>query len=163
MADQFNANDPIFSNFTNIPGFDLEAQVALINKSQLLIDLLDRFKNNDEHEGEENGTLTYNAAENVNGYNIDRDEPSIQFHDIGGNDFVRILSHELGHAYDQLVKQTLTGDDENKPDGFEKIISYEMDESEATATSYIIRQQILANGGPDIKISNKLGIYILEY
>ena len=151
MANEFTGNEAIFDNFRNIPGFDLDAQVALINKSQLFIDLL-RFYTTptDKHPA---GTLTYNPDENQNGYNGIKDLPSIAIHDISGNNFVRILGHELGHAYDQLGVKQFTG----TPMDFEEIIGQEQDESEATAVSYIIRQQIRAANGPDIGISNRIG------
>ena len=69
-----------------------------------------------------------------------------------GTNFVRLLGHELGHFYDHQLKNDATALD--LVDNFADIIKYEMDESQATAISYIIRKQIMLNGGPDIEISN---------
>jgi len=153
MANKISYDDPIFASFNNIAGFDLRHQLDLINSSPLLVDLLTEFK-------ARSGTLTYNTTDGVNAYIIDSKPPVIELGDVikSGNNFTRILSHELGHAYDQLVKHTITRSD----DDFSTIISTERDESEATAISFIISRQIKTNSlnHEDIGISNR--VYLVD-
>ncbi len=153
MANTISYDDPIFASFNNIAGFDLRHQIDLINSSPLLVDLLTEFK-------ARSGTLTYNTTDGVNAYIIDSKPPVIELGDVikSGNNFTRILSHELGHAYDQLFKHTITRSD----DDFSTIISTERDESEATAISFIISRQIKTNSlnHVDIGISNR--VYLVD-
>ncbi len=130
-----------------------KTEIDLINGSKLFVSLLHKFKEKSEYK------LLYDADSNY--YNWK--DKIIKMH-YTGTDFVRTLGHELGHFYDHTVEKELTKDLKN----FDDIIGSEMDESQATAVSFIIRQQILLNrdnllaqGVPankiDISISNRIG------
>lgn len=143
----FSADDSCFN--ASRGRIDVAGQVELFNKSPVMIALLHAFIGRDAN-GNQARQLEYNDAE-VNGYDIENN--NIGIHDLEENDFVRVLSHELGHFYDDLVREQQQNDLHN----FTDIINREMDESEATAISYIIRSQILNARGPDIEIANQLG------
>ena len=78
--------------------------------------------------------------------------------DYKGMDFIRLISHELGHFYDKKIKQ----DSNIEFKSFADIVKYEMDESQATAVSFIVRQQIKQSMGMDVLISNKIDFFSPE-
>ena len=133
----FTLLDPIF---TKVSTLITQAEIDLINSSNLLRSLLHEFA----------GRGCELATGNGNAYTGNTLELSQN-----GTNFVRLLGHELGHFYDHQLKNDATALD--LVDNFADIIKYEMDESQATAISYIIRKQIMLNGGPDIEISNRIG------
>ncbi len=130
-----------------------QAEIDLINGSNLLISLLHEFDNGIRK-------LLYNPVSNF------YDQDPLGDHHVyisrTGTNFVRLLGHELSHFYDQVKKQDLTTEWTN----FDHIIANDMDEAQATAMSFIIRQQILAStgtdgtDGTDIEISNRIGRFL---
>jgi hypothetical protein len=149
MADitDFQLNDTIFSD-PNLQDMLTQDEIDLINSSPLLKSLLH------DYEKEIGEKITHDLSEDYSGY-------SPEFNTINitqtGNDFVRVLGHELTHYYDQIKREELT----LTRDNFDDIINREMDESEATAASFIIRRQIMANHDEhnDIGISNRIDVF----
>lgn len=143
----FQLSDPIFANVLGLmadseQGVSSDETLMLINSSNLLLSLLHAFKAS-------GGELIAGSSSGYTG-----DDIEFKAEDKGTN-FVRILGHELGHFYDHQLKGDAAALD--PVNNFADIIKYEMDESQATAISYIIRRQIMLNGGPDIQISNRIG------
>ncbi|MBU0997916.1 MAG: putative Ig domain-containing protein, partial [Firmicutes bacterium] len=142
----FQKDDPLFQD-VQVLFTDPDNMMKWINSSDLLLSLLHAFQ--------DKGFILKQDA-NGNGYNGLTKEINLNK---SGADFVRVLSHELGHFYDHQLGDTDLVDF-IKNDGvtnFDEIIKYEMNESQATAISFIIRQQIkLATNGTDIYISNRI-------
>ncbi len=143
--------DPLpssFSLFTDNKILVSNEELTYINYSPLLISLIRWYKT-------QNKPLTRDLTGSTSGgYYPDPTDGGINIKKTGA-DFVRLLGHELTHAYDDLEKGELFKTQSN----FQHIIGREMDESEATAGSFIIRQQIYisSNGSVDIGISNRIG------
>jgi len=145
----FSIDDEVFQELMYAPSPNenveisiLEGQIELINQSPLMKSLLEAFQTAGHH-------IYYDPNADSAGYIPGGD---IILTKINDNEIVRILSHELGHFYDNNITEVRTK--------FSDIISREMDESEATAISYIIRQQILVatDSQTDIGMSNRLGM-----
>ena len=124
-----------------------QGELKLINASPLLISLLYEF-----HQSPMSLKLTRSQSGNASGGYIVEKGINIKK---SGNDFVRLLSHELGHFYDDEKQSSMT----RKRKNFTDIINREMDESEATATSFIVRRQIIDAIQTDIGISNRIQIF----
>ncbi len=146
MADTtpFDLNDSIFDGIRADLNLTQD-EIDLINGSSVLISLLRNFASKPGR------TLDYNPSSNA--YNPRTKNIGMYY---TGTNFVRTLGHELGHFYDQEIQTDLTT---NWSD-FDDIISNEMDEAQATAMSFIIRQQILTSTGTDIGISNRIGRFL---
>ncbi len=145
---EFNLLSPVFSilrqpppntNFSRIADDILQDFIDIINTSALFQSLLEAFQGTGKH-------IYYDP--NATSAVYDPETGNITVKDITGDEFVRLLSHELGHFHRDAT------DTDTR---FAGIIDDEMDESQATAMSYIIRRQILLANGPDIGISNKIG------
>ena len=131
----FTLDNPIFNSVRSKIS---ENEINLINASPLLVSLLWEFT----MKGRELRVGDLNA--------YDPGEGNIYLAKTG-QEFVRLLGHELGHFYDRNLTVDLTN--------FNNIIDREMDESEATATSFIIMRQLLAAGAnidPQTFISNRI-------
>jgi len=130
-----------------VPDAVLESQIELINKSALFKSLLEEFQSRGLK-------LIYNPDADSAEY---ESNVGITIKRIDENNIVRLLSHELGHFYDDIHGTMNLGFDTK----FKTIIDLERNESEATAISFIIRKQILLAGGgsPDISISNRIGLW----
>jgi hypothetical protein len=139
-------NDSIFGEIRTDLNLT-QTEIDLINGSNLLVSLLRKFD-------QFGRTIYYNPGSNYYDQNPQGDHHI--YISKTGTDFVRILSHELGHFYDQTEKSELTLSWSN----FDDVISNDMDEAQATAMSFIVRQQILASTGTDIGISNRIGRFL---
>ncbi len=148
MADitDFQLTDTIFSD-PSLRAMLTQDEIDLINSSPLLKSLLHAYESLDIK-------ITHDSSKDYSGY-----DPKFKTINITqtGSDFVRVLGHELTHYYDQIKRKELTLTRNN----FDDIINREMDESEATAASFIIRRQIMANHDehPDIGISNRINVF----
>lgn len=137
MTADFTIDDIVFRQLRDpdtdgfIDNDTLNTQIALINKSELLKSLLKEFQDAGKY-------ILFNAnAPTPGGYEPGAD---ITLKD-KDNNFVRLLGHELGHFRDNQRTDDLNN--------FSDIVSREMDESEATATSYIIRRQLMLQAAAD--------------
>ena len=139
----FQLSDPVFAD-VKLSSSLTQTEIDLINSSNLLISLLHAFI-------DKGNKLTEGSANVYGGSEIELNKT--------GTEFVRLLGHELGHFYDDQIKKELNGESST----FAKIIDYEMDESQATAISFIIRQQIkLTTTDTDVRISNRIGYFTAD-
>jgi hypothetical protein len=126
-------------------GMSCDDTLRLINSSNLLLTLLHSF-------ADKGLPLVQGAGNLYTGSTIKLSYT--------GTDLVRALGHELGHFCDHQLQSDTHALDKAK--NFADIIAYEMNESQATAISYIIRKQIMLNGEPDIQISNRIGFFLAD-
>ena len=142
----FSKDDPLFANIQNLLGSNPDEIIRLLNSSNLLVSLLHEYAFDTTY----GGNIT---SSNGSGYD---ESGNIQIGGTGENDFIRLLGHELGHYLDTKRNDDFIAKVEND---FDDIITYEMNESQATAISFIIQQQIKQTTRIDIKISNRIGLF----
>ena len=142
-----NNTTPIDSQFSLFVRSNIQVsadELRYINASPLLLSLLHWYAEQQDNKSTP-VILTRDSSADSSAY--DSESHNINLKQTG-SDFVRVLGHELAHAYDQLEQNAVV----DKIKDFAGIIHREMDESEATATSYIIRCQIMSSTGEDIGI-----------
>jgi hypothetical protein len=72
----------------------LQSYIRIINSSPLFQSVLEAFQ-------QAGGRIFYNPDATSAGYNPDTGDITLK--DISGNEFVRLLSHEIGHFYRQTL------------------------------------------------------------